>query len=178
MSMKENVFLLFLWQAIVVTHEQCLELERPKSRFSPTSEGTRLSSVYHTDFLWDTNIVTVSFINGDCSQRSEVRMIASEWTPYSNIDFIFIDQPNKGDIRVSFNEGLGSWSHLGMDSKSISGASMNLDWKWKGRSTILHEFGRKWEHLNFLTQLLKFCFIFQIKMLWDWATNIKIHLEE
>jgi hypothetical protein len=79
-------------------------------------------------------------MNGDCNQRSMVRKVASEWTPYSNINFIFIDQPDKGDIRVSFNAD-GSWSHLGMHSKRHAGSSMNLE--DARRSTILHEFGRE-----------------------------------
>ena len=91
--------------------------------------------------LWDTRLIKVSFIGGDCDQRSKVRRVASEWTPFSNIDFIFTDQSNQGDIRVSFNSNDGSWSYLGMDSKGKSGPTMNLG--WTSRDTILHEFGRK-----------------------------------
>jgi hypothetical protein len=171
--MKENVLLLLLlWQAIAVTYELCLDIEKPRSRFPQISSGFELEK------LWNTNTVTVSFINGDCKQRSMVRMVASEWTLYSNIDFIFIDQPYKGNIRVGFDDNSGRWSLMGMDSKDNS-IDINTRMSYKGlrgrsmnlanvdRSTILHEFGRKWERFNFSTQLSEILFYFQIKMLWD-----------
>jgi hypothetical protein len=136
MATKDSVFLLLvLWQAIALTHEMCIDREKPKPEYPQTS-----SVFVSKEWLWDTNNVAVSFMNGDCNQRSMVRKVASEWTPYSNINFIFIDQPDKGDIRVSFNAD-GSWSHLGMHSKRHAGSSMNLE--DARRSTILHEFGRE-----------------------------------
>ena len=162
MSMKEEVFLLLLlWQAITVTHELCLDVEKPSRHVEQLTPGSaRLSSVSEPKQLWNTNTVTVSFINGNCNQRSEVRRVAAEWTPYSNIDFIFIDHPG-GDIRVSFGNTLGDWSRVGMDSKGVPGASMHFS--HTDRSTILHEFGRTWEHLNFLTQPLQFLIIFKLR---------------
>ncbi|CAF1929705.1 unnamed protein product [Rotaria magnacalcarata] len=134
MLMKENIFLLLLlWYVIAIAQGIYLDVEKPPHMYAKTS------SVFHREKLWNTNLVTVSFINGNCDQHSAVRRVASEWTPYSNIDFIFIDQPDKGNIRVSFNDTLGSWSCLGTDSRDVSKASMNFG--WIERRTILHEFG-------------------------------------
>lgn len=120
------------------------------------SEYPQTSSVFTSSAsLWNIGTVTVSFVNGDCDQRSKVRTHASEWIPYSNINFVFIDEPYRGDIRVGFYNNLGgSWSLVGMDSKHYSfdvntgqqlkgmrGISMNL--YSTSRRTILHEFGRK-----------------------------------
>jgi len=156
MSVKASLFLslLLLSQAIVLTHELCRDIWVPHIPERKPGE-TRLSGVYEKALLWDTNTVTVSFINGNETQRAQVRTVASEWTPHSNIHFNFIDQPYRGDIRVSFYEHLGSMSLVGMDSKHYSidtstgnyyegvyGPSMNLG-DHHTRSTILHEFGRK-----------------------------------
>ena len=117
--------------------------------------GFRTSGAYEPNFLWDTRILTLAFFNGDCRERAMVRMVASEWTPYSNIDFVFIDDTSQADIRVGFYKHLkDSWSYIGTESKEFSvdvnngmecrrkgGVSMNF--ACLDRSTILHEFGRK-----------------------------------
>lgn len=70
---------------------------------------------------------------------------------YANITFSMVDA--NGDIRITFNPDLGSWSYVGLGCKSskikatdptmnlgwIDDKSANLDPNEKG--TILHEFG-------------------------------------
>ena len=149
MVVQKHIFLLFLiCRAIDLTHQLCRTMV-------PRYQYPRFSGVSDATAVWDTHTVTVSFFNGDCNQRSMVRTVAAEWTPYSNIDFIFIDDPYKADIRVGFYMNLGgSWSVMGKNSKDNS-IDVNTDERYKGkqgismnlksidRSTILHEFGRK-----------------------------------
>ena len=150
MSVKECIFIhLFLSQA----YGLCPAIRMPRPR---TSEYPQTSAVFTSPtMLWKSNVVTVSFVNGDCNQRSTVRKVAFEWTPFSNINFVFIDEPYEGDIRVGFYESMRkSWSFVGMESKYYSydiktnkwihgkdGISMNFYQLY--RSTILHEFGRR-----------------------------------
>ena len=153
MLWKEKIFLLviLLWRMIDGTHGLCLDMQ-PRMPKTQSTSVNRM--VFEINALWDTKNVKVSFINGNRDQQALVQKFAPEWTPHSGVHYDFIDQPNAGDIRVSFYDNLGSWSLVGTQSRTYSfnsrthtidagkaGPSMNL--AVVDRKTILHEFGRK-----------------------------------
>jgi hypothetical protein len=59
--------------------------------------------------------ITVAFIDGTPDQKSRVQPYFHQWTKYANLKFIFILNKFNADVRVSFREGEGSWSLVGVD---------------------------------------------------------------
>jgi serralysin len=101
----------------------------------------------------------VKFLDGDNYVREKVKKYAVEWSTCSSIKLTFVES-GYGDIRISFTQGMGSWSIMGTESKVWSinmsngqaykgtdGPTMNFGWfnhntaesDFKG--TTLHEFG-------------------------------------
>ncbi len=78
----------------------------------------------------------------------KVDQTIQEWSYYANITFKRVD--SEGQIRITFDENLGSWSYVGKDALRVdsAAATLNLGWVTKTSSlgayekgTILHEFG-------------------------------------
>jgi len=60
--------------------------------------------------------------------------------PISGLKFIYVEQPHKANIRISFDPDGGAWSLVGTDCLHLqTGATMNLG--WFDVPTVLHEFG-------------------------------------
>ncbi len=103
-----------------------------------------------TDKIWEQNSqITVSFLNGSPHQHHLVKTISTQWNPFINLTFIFVDD-NSGQIRISFNEG-GSWAHVGKNALLIpqEDATCNFGWLTEDMNdddvgalaVILHEWG-------------------------------------
>ena len=83
----------------------------------------------------------IAFIGGTTEQRRYVEEKASEWLKYANLFFQW-DMPVSGsDIRISFNEGNGSWSYIGTDSLGIPVRRATMNFGWLDNAVVLHEFG-------------------------------------
>jgi hypothetical protein len=86
-------------------------------------------------------VIDICFLEGTKSQKKFVEMIANEWTKYANLKFNWDVPKEKSDIRITFREGLGSWSYVGTDSLFIPSDKATMNFGWLDKSTILHEFG-------------------------------------
>jgi hypothetical protein len=101
---------------------------------------------------WDSGRrIRVSFLDDEAHLQERVKEVAPEWTGHrmANLKFLFVDDPEAGDIRVSFRYR-GSWSVLGKTCLYITEGhepTMNLDLlhgiptEDQIRRVVLHEFG-------------------------------------
>jgi Astacin (Peptidase family M12A) len=99
--------------------------------------------------------LTVSFFAGTPDLQRRVAKLAQGWVEESRADITFnfwIDDPDSAksaDIRIDFQKGKGSWSHLGRYAQTLAptAATMNLGWmtmeldEVRARAVVLHEFG-------------------------------------
>lgn len=94
----------------------------------------------------------IRFLEGDESLKARVKKFASIWLQYANIKFQWLDKdnPQDADIRITFVQGGGSWSYVGIDCYQIvdqKKATMNYGWlrptstDEQVREVVLHEFG-------------------------------------
>ena len=137
----------------------------------PTLNSSLYQGVYYNDYKWDANQeITVTFLNGSQYVKDQVKKHALKWCDVANVTFRFTTDP-ASDIRISFREGMGSWSLIGKQSLQFSvdpstgnaisgksGPSMNFGWFNEStediefQRTTLHEFGHALsllhEHLN------------------------------
>lgn len=93
--------------------------------------------------------ITIKFLDGDRSLQQRVQSCAMRWLDYAKtIDFVFQNSGNT-DIRIAFQQGAGSWSHLGTQCRNIpqDQPTMNFGWLTPGSTdleiqrVVLHEFG-------------------------------------
>jgi hypothetical protein len=106
--------------------------------------------------FWGPNpTITVAFLDGDPVLRQRVADTAKLWITEggASITLSFLTaagvDPRTADVRVAFTPGLGSWSYLGTQCRSIAKEkpTMNFGWIDAGsseidvRSVVLHEFG-------------------------------------
>lgn len=91
----------------------------------------------------------VQFLRGGTEKvREKVMYYAQLWEKYANIDFQFVDT-GPADIRIAFDQGAGSWSALGTNSKGIPQDKPTMNFGWFDddtreedfSSTTIHEFG-------------------------------------
>jgi hypothetical protein len=84
--------------------------------------------------------IKIRLTGGSAADRSLVEQIAPRWTEHANLRFQFTDDP-RAEIRVSFDEGDGAWSYIGLDNKGIPLHAATLNLGWVDQGVILHEFG-------------------------------------
>lgn len=94
-------------------------------------------------------VLRVRFLEGSAYLRGKVEQYARAWEQHANIRFDFIGT-GEAEIRVSFKEGLGSWSYVGNDALLVpdqNEATMNFGWfdestpEMEFSRTVIHEFG-------------------------------------
>jgi serralysin len=92
--------------------------------------------------------ITISFLEGAPELRERVKNVALEWTRFANLNFDFVNH-SRGNIRIAFEQGDGSWSYLGTmcRNRPKSQPTMNYGWLTPDSSedelqrVVLHEFG-------------------------------------
>lgn len=85
--------------------------------------------------------IDIAFIGGTTKQRLFVRKYANEWLEYANLRFNWDVPLNKSDVRISFKEGMGSWSYVGTDALFVNQNQPTMNFGWLDVSVVLHEFG-------------------------------------
>ncbi|KAF9063987.1 hypothetical protein BDP27DRAFT_1367607 [Rhodocollybia butyracea] len=88
------------------------------------------------------------FMGGSPFVQSKIRQYAAVWEQYANIHFDFVDD-NTAEIRINFDQNVGSWSYLGTDAllRPAGLATMNYGWfndntpDDEFSRTVVHEFG-------------------------------------
>ena len=113
----------------------------------PATDGaTRAALVKESK--WDTDTISISFMDGTAVQQELVRRFAQEWIDgLANLQFSWQAPPDT-DIRISFKYA-GSWSVIGKTARDVpkDQPTMNFGWLTPGvsdeaaRQVILHEFG-------------------------------------
>lgn len=91
----------------------------------------------------------IGFIGGSQALRARVLETASDWCSGTCLTMSGEDTAGRAHIRVSFEQGRGSWSYIGTDCLGIQAtqATMNLGWVQDNTpeegfaSVVLHEFG-------------------------------------
>lgn len=100
--------------------------------------------------MWNPgDTLRVRMTGGSAFVRSKVRQYAVEWSRYANINFAFVDDSQPAEIKISFDQGRGSWSMLGRDALGapFNFSTMNFGWFDDNTSdvefshVVLHEFG-------------------------------------
>ena len=90
----------------------------------------------------------VRFLNGPSLLHRRVLRLAGIWSAYANISFEPSDD-EAAEVRVTFNEGQGSWSHEGTRCLEIDRKEPTVNFGWlrvdsaidELESVVLHEFG-------------------------------------
>lgn len=108
----------------------------------------------------------ISFMGGEPDLQRRVMALAQAWPNQTGADFSFEfwigngRDPAEADIRITFEQGIGSFSKLGKFAQNVNRKerTMNLGWMTmalaedKARAVVLHEFGHALglvhEHMN------------------------------
>jgi hypothetical protein len=119
---------------------------------SDEHSGARVDAALLSSKKWVTGqTIRIKFLNGDAFLQGKVKQYAAQWLSFANLNFQYVAASASADIKIAFkwnNDG-GSWSYLGIDSKSIGQASPSMNFGWFTSSTsesefsrvIIHEFG-------------------------------------
>jgi serralysin len=106
-------------------------------------------AAFLNEYRWNTgDIITIGFLEGDQDLRKRVIAAANTWLNYANL---FFDFRNNGptDIRISFQQGKGSNSVLGILCKQVAQPSPTMNFGSLNPASsddelqrvVLHEFG-------------------------------------
>lgn len=101
--------------------------------------------------LWPAHqrVLHIRFMDGDPRVHSRIERIATQWTQFAHVRFVFDNAPD-ATIRISFTPG-ASWSYVGTDAldPTLSPAMPTMNFGWLTPATpndelqrvVLHEFG-------------------------------------
>ncbi len=83
----------------------------------------------------------LSLITSHMKTNEAVKKIVNDRiAPLVNLKFIFVEDPEEAQVRISFNASGGAWSLVGTDClQETENATMNLG--WFDVATVMHEFG-------------------------------------
>jgi hypothetical protein len=83
--------------------------------------------------------IRVQFLGGSARSRRIAEQALTAWEPHVNLRFKGVSR--SGEIRVTFDPRLGSWSHLGTDALAVPSVLATLNLGWDDPATAMHEFG-------------------------------------
>lgn len=117
-------------------------LAAPTDPVRPPDQAAFLNS-------WEINTLNVFFMGGSATMQATVMKQVQKWTAACNINFVQTDRAADSHVRVNFTRGLGHFSHVGVECRSVpvNQQTMNLDMTEASMlgdynmSVILHEFG-------------------------------------
>ena len=84
--------------------------------------------------------IRIRFLDGDAGTHEQVKAMSSEWTKYANLRFEFVASGD-ADIRIAFDQNLGSWSYLGTDALAIPQNQQTMNLGVVDKQTVLNQFG-------------------------------------
>ncbi|UVL41537.1 hypothetical protein LOY55_05365 [Pseudomonas sp. B21-040] len=129
--------------------------ENPANRPTSASGRQKRAVGSHKKFWAPGRTLRIAFLNGDQAFKDGVKAAASNWLPYINLKFDFVDG-EVGDIRIR-TEPATYWSNIGTDALlTVEGPTMVIsDWMLEPRlfaHYVMHEFGHalgaQHEHLH------------------------------
>ena len=86
--------------------------------------------------------ITISFIGGDKFQRGYTMEYMVEWLLHANIRFKFLENGKKGQVRIAFKQGDGSWSYVGKQALFVKADEPTMNFGWLDRDTDQKEWER------------------------------------
>jgi serralysin len=96
------------------------------------------------------DVIKVAFLEGDASLRQAVREVAEGWVgpDMARLTLAFVES-GPAEVRIAFQQGNGSWSHLGTECRKIPEGEPTMNYGWltpesspeEIRRVVLHEFG-------------------------------------
>ena len=89
--------------------------------------------------------LTITFLEGDSYVQEKVKKAALEWTSYVNLKFQFVDEKD-ADIQISFQQGAGSWSTIGIDANTVAAGEATMNFGWLDETTPDKEYSRVVKH--------------------------------
>ena len=124
---------------------------------APASSSTRQKRAVarHTNFWAPGRVLRIAFLNGEPPFKEAVKTAASQWLPYINLTFDFVEG-EQGDIRIASEPG-AYWSLIGTHALLVEeGPTMLLspDLRMPAffAANVMHEFGHalgaEHEHLH------------------------------
>ncbi|MER9082098.1 M12 family metallopeptidase [Mesorhizobium sp. M0563] len=147
-------------------HRFCSSLEDADFQ-PPSANGFNARAALLNAAFWGRGVkLRVSFMEGALDLQRRVAALAQAWPDETGANFSFefwIDNgrdPAGGDIRITFQPGMGSFSRLGRFAQAVDRTqrTMNLGWmttalaEGDARAVVLHEFGHALglvhEHMN------------------------------
>lgn len=121
-----------------------------------TAPGRKKRAIGKPSHFWTPGqTLRIAFLNGDQPFKDAVKAAASEWLPYINLNFDFVEGES-GDIRISSEPGI-YWSMIGTHALLIEdGPTMRLSPDLQApaffAANVMHEFGHalgaEHEHLH------------------------------
>jgi Astacin (Peptidase family M12A) len=145
MKLIFTIVISFFVQSTFAQVKSCIDVVKPVK-----IEKGFFGGVYDATTKWTNGTtIKVKFIGGSEFVRNKIEYYSKQWENYANINFLFV-QDGSADIIISFEPGIGSFSHVGMDSRIVASQgkrSMNFGWfsdkseEIDFKATIQHEFG-------------------------------------
>jgi hypothetical protein len=89
--------------------------------------------------------LTITFLEGDSYVQEKVKKMAMEWTQHVNLKFQFTTDRD-ADIQITFQQGAGSWSYIGIDANTISPGEATMNFGWLDPNTPDEEYSRVVKH--------------------------------
>ena len=82
------------------------------------------------------------FDNPDINLTDVVKKIVKERIePLTNLKFVFVENSEDSDMRISFDPDRGAWSLVGTDCKKEDKNEATMNLGWFDVATVIHEFG-------------------------------------
>jgi len=116
------------------------------------STGTSAAVAYKDNYWPLGTVLRVFFIDATLYQRVSFERVENEILEPINLFAEYVTDRENSDIRISFNEGWGSYSYVGTDNLFISKDQETMNIGWEGDDVMRHEFchalGMLHEHQN------------------------------
>ncbi|NKQ73458.1 hypothetical protein C3Y89_24480 [Rhizobium sp. UPM1132] len=152
--------------ALIHDHRFCSSVE-DAAFHDASANGFNARAALLNAAFWGRGVkLRVSFMEGALDLQKRVAALAEAWPEETGANFSFefwIDNgrdPSAADVRVTFQQGIGSFSRLGRFAQAVDRTqrTMNLGWmtmalpETDARAVVLHEFGHALglvhEHMN------------------------------
>lgn len=120
-----------------------LEFFAPHYMSKPLLPAHVAHAVSHVSKLWvNGSVISYRFLGGDISQQIMFVEVLQEIQAMSGLTFAEAHpDSDHADIRVSFDNRLGSWSYVGTDANFAPQSQATINLGWDGIRTYRHEVG-------------------------------------